>query len=149
MTDLPFGFAKPHDSPGFLLWQTTITWQRLLKKIFEPYRISHAQFVIMALLLWLDKHGFEPNQVLIANWSKLDKMTVSKSLKNLATDELVTREEHKTDTRAKTISLTPKGIALINKIVPLIEQADEEFFSALIPKEQTEFIKMLNKLADK
>ena len=27
MTDLPFDFDKPEDSPGFLLWQTTIPMQ--------------------------------------------------------------------------------------------------------------------------
>lgn len=41
MSELPFGFDKPADSPGFLLWQTTITWQRLIKDALEPYDISH------------------------------------------------------------------------------------------------------------
>jgi len=44
------------DSPGLLLWQTTIFWQRMIKKALEPYGISHAQFVIMVILLWW--HGY-------------------------------------------------------------------------------------------
>lgn len=54
MSDIPFGFAKPEDSPGFLLWQTTIIWQRRIKKALESHDISHAQFVIMAILLWFE-----------------------------------------------------------------------------------------------
>ncbi len=50
MTNPPFGFDAPEDSPGFLLWQTTISWQRMIKKALEPHDISHAQFVIMAIL---------------------------------------------------------------------------------------------------
>ena len=30
MSKAPFGFDKPEDSPGFVLWQTTTTWQRLI-----------------------------------------------------------------------------------------------------------------------
>ena len=81
MSKTPFGFKTPEDSPGFLLWQTNTTWQRLIKKPLEQHNISHAQFVIMALLLWFEGQNTEVAQVDIVRMSKLDKMTVSKSLK--------------------------------------------------------------------
>jgi hypothetical protein len=71
MSNLPFGFDRPEDSPGFLLWQTTITWQRLIKKALEPHDISHAQFVIMSLLLWLKEHNRKTTQVLVASIQNL------------------------------------------------------------------------------
>ncbi len=52
-----FGFDKPEDSPGFLLWQTTITWQRLIKKALEFSGISHPQFVILAITLWFENQA--------------------------------------------------------------------------------------------
>jgi len=52
MIEQPFSVDAPEDSLGFLLWQTTTFWHRLIKKALEPYGISHAQFVIMAILLW-------------------------------------------------------------------------------------------------
>jgi len=127
----PFGFDKPEDSLGFLLWQTTITWQRLIKAVLEPYEISHAQFVIMALLLWLEEHHHDTTQILLVNLSKLDKMTVSQSLKKLSTQGLVVRTEHATDTRAKRAALTEKGRALVRQLVPLVEQVDADFFCAV------------------
>ena len=71
-----FGFEAPEDSPGFLLWQTTITWQRLIKKALEAHDVSHAQFVVMAVLLWFEEHQEDPTQIAIARLSKLDQMTV-------------------------------------------------------------------------
>jgi DNA-binding MarR family transcriptional regulator len=146
MSNLPFGFERPEDSPGFLLWQTTLLWQRLLKKALDNYEISHAQFVILATLLWFEAHQYDPTQASIANWTKLDKMTVSKSLKKLVSLNLVARLEHESDTRAKSVSLTDKGKKLIGKLIPLVEQSDDVFFSKLNQQEQALLIQLLNKL---
>ena len=132
MSDKTFGFDQPEDSPGFLLWQTTITWQRLIKKALDPYQISHAQFVILAIALWLEGIKIEPTQVLIVRQSKLDKMTVSKSLKKLASLGLIKRAEHEKDTRAKSVHLTIKGRALASKLVPIVEKIDENFFNLIL-----------------
>ncbi|MDF2530301.1 MAG: ohrR [Gammaproteobacteria bacterium] len=146
MTNSAFGFERPEDSPGFLLWQTTITWQRLIKKALGAYDISHAQFVILALLLWFTENKQEPSQIVIANLSKLDKMTVSKSLKNLAAMDLIMRSENQKDTRAKSVYLTEKGKSLAMKLIPVVEKIDEQFFGAVNKTDQQALIKVLNKL---
>lgn len=147
MSKLPFGFDKPEDSPGFLLWQTTVAWQKLIKKALEPFAIPHAQFVIMAILLWLEEHDYDTTQMLIAKWSKLDKMTVSKSLKKLVVQGLVKRTEHKTDTRAKSVKLSVKGKTLIYKLIPIVEKVDADFFGKAM-SEQQKLIHILGKLAN-
>jgi DNA-binding MarR family transcriptional regulator len=131
MTELPFGFDRPEDSPGFLLWQTTMVWQRRIKKALEEHGVSHAQFVIMANLMWFEFHKIEVNQVAIAHQTKLDKMTVSKSLKNLVAAGYVSRLEHKTDTRAKSVTLTEKGKQMVCHLVPIVEKIDKIFFDKL------------------
>lgn len=146
MTDLPFGFDRPESSPGFLLWQTTMIWQRQIKKALEIHEISHAQFVIMATLLWFEAHNYDTTQTLIINWSKLDKMTVSKSLKKLVIMDLVNRIEHEADTRAKKVSLTKEGKKLVHKLVPIIEKIDENFFGKVSNLEQKNLINILSKL---
>ena len=146
MPESTFKFPKPEDSPGFLLWQTTVTWQRWIKTALEPYQISHAQFVILALLLWHEENNLQPIQSKISNKTKLDKMTVSKSLKKLAADNLVARNEHTHDTRAKTVKLTRQGRQLIKKLVPLVEGIDHEFFSLIKAAEQRTLCKLLLKI---
>ena len=144
MAKPPFGFEKPADSPGFLLWQTTMLWQRKIKKSLEPYDISHAQFVIMAVLLWFDKNKYDPTQTSIINWTKLDKMTVSQCIKKLVSQGLLTRVEHATDTRAKNVSLTSDGKTLILSLVPIVESIDVDFFKPLSPADNQSFIQTLN-----
>ncbi len=141
-----FGFEAPEDSPGFLLWQTTITWQRAIKKSLDPFEITHPQFVILAILLWFEESDVIPNQVLIINQSKLDKMTVSKSIKSLAQKDLVTRDEHPEDTRAKSVCLTKSGIKLAKKLVGIVESVDAKYFGILNKQDQKNLILALAKL---
>lgn len=141
-----FGFDRPEDSPGFLLWQTTVIWQRLIKQMLEIHEISHAQFVIMALLLWFDENDQKVNQVTIARFSKLDKMTVSKSLKKLVDQGYINRSESQTDTRANWVNLTEDGQAKVMQLVPLVEGIDEQFFSAVSTADQHQLIRHLNTL---
>lgn len=136
MSKSSFGFEKPRQSPGFILWQVTITWQRRIKLLLDDYGLSHAQFVILALLLWREEQKEQTVQVHLVNMSKLDKMTVSQALKKLVHLGFVLRREHQQDTRAKRVVLTLQGKRLVKKLVPLVEKIDEEFFSVLSLKQQ-------------
>ncbi len=140
MSKSSFGFQRAEDSPGFLLWQVTSTWQRKIKQALEPFDVSHAQFVMMAVLLWLTEHHEEVTQVKLIDWTKLDKMTVSKSLKKLSAMGFVQRAESIDDSRAKSVKLTPSGKKLIKKLVPIIEKIDVDFFSPLNKQELKQFI---------
>ena len=146
MDNSPFGFEKPQDSPGFLLWQTAIVWQRAIKQVLDKHQLSHAQFVIMALLSWFEIQHESVNQCKIVAWSKLDKMTVSQALKKLSAEGFVKRQTSEKDSRAKTITLTPNGRLLINRIVPHIEATDAMFFATLNHSEQQHCMALLNKL---
>jgi DNA-binding MarR family transcriptional regulator len=146
MNNSVFGFDQPEESPGFLLWQTTITWQRLIKKGLDPYGISHAQFVILAITLWFESKNHEIMQSLIIRQSKLDKMTVSKALKKLVMEGYVKRIEHKEDTRAKSVLLTKKGKELASKLIPIVEKIDEKFFAVIKKGNRLSLINILNNL---
>ena len=146
MSKKPFGFDKPQDSPGFLLWQTTMLWQRHIKNALEPYNIAHSQFVIMATLLWFEMHEQDITQAFIVNWTKLDKMTVSKGIRDLVVRGLINRVEHETDLRAKNVSLTDDGKKMIQALVPIVEAIDEKFFGTVQNIEKERLIDILGKL---
>lgn len=146
MRDPAFGFDKPEHSPGFLLWQTMIMWQRQIKSALDQYHISHAQFVILANVLWFEGIRQSPTQITIVKSTKLDKMTVSKSLKKLTEDGLIKRVEDENDSRAKAVSLTKKGKALASKLVPVVEQVDETFFGSISSGNQNRLVKLLAEL---
>jgi len=102
----------------------------------------------MATLLWFEAHQYDTTQILIVNWSKLDKMTVSKSLKSLVDLGYVHRMEHQTDTRAKCVSLTKKGKDMVRTLVPIVEGIDHDFFGKVSKTNQQNLIHILSQLTD-
>lgn len=126
-----FKHKKPDDSAGFLLWKITSLWQNKLSNILNKFDINQTQFAMMASLKWFEEHNKETTQAHIVEHSKIEKMTVSKSLRSLENKKLITRVKSKTDARAFNVELTTKGIIIINKAIVAIEFADDEFFSCL------------------
>lgn len=129
--DNPFSVEKPEDSSGFLLWQVTNLWQREIKKALEEYGLTHSQFVLMASIHWLYLHKTEVTQIVLSTHTKIDPMTTSTVLRTLQQKGFIQRQEHLTDTRAKTVALTEEGVKLIKKAIITIEQFDRDFFSTL------------------
>lgn len=132
--DIEFHFKNPTDSPGYLLGQLTMLWQRKQKRVLDPLDLTQTQFVLLAAVGWLSKTSNAVTQVDIANQSNADRMMVSKVLRTLEDKGFVTRQEHETDTRAKTIKLTASGEVVLQKGLTEIENADVAFFSALADK---------------
>ncbi len=146
MNNSSFGFDKPEDSPGFLLWQTAMLWQRRIKSMLDDYDLAHTQFVLLAVLLWCKETKQSPIQSFLVQQTQLDKMTVSAALKKLALRGLTQRKEHAQDTRAKLVCLTHQGELLVKKLIPLVESIDQEFFKQIPAKERSSLIKLLNQL---
>lgn len=132
--EIEFHFKSPNDSPGYLLGQLTMLWQRKLKKCLDPLDLTQTQFVLLAALGWLSKKSDAVTQVDIANQSNADRMMVSKVLRTLEEKGFITRREHDKDTRAKTIKLTTSGETVLQKAIVEVETADLEFFAALDTK---------------
>ncbi len=128
---IQFHFDTAEESSGYLLWQVTTLWQRKIKRQLDTIDLTHTQFVLLATLAWLSKSQSIVTQIEIANHSKTDRMMVSKVLRTLQEKGLITRKEHETDTRAKAISLSEKGVIVLQKALVLVEQVDIEFFSSL------------------
>jgi DNA-binding MarR family transcriptional regulator len=129
--EINFHFKSPKDSPGYLLGQLTMLWQRKLKKVLDPLDLTQTQFVLLAALGWLSKKSDAVTQIDIANQSNSDRMMVSKVLRTLEEKGFITRQEHQSDTRAKTIKLTNEGETVLQKAIIEVENADLDFFSTL------------------
>jgi DNA-binding MarR family transcriptional regulator len=126
-----FSVDKAEDSSGFLLWQVTNLWQREIKKALEKFDLTHSQFVLLASTHWLSIHNQEVTQVVLSSHTKIDPMTTSTVLRTLQTKGLLKRQEHSTDTRAKSVALTDEGKKVIKQAVIAVEKFDEDFFSVL------------------
>jgi len=140
--DNTFSVDTPDDSSGFLLWQVTNLWQREIKKALEKYGLTHSQFVLLASIYWLSLHKQEVTQIVLSSHTKIDPMTTSTVLRTLQSKKLLQRQEHSTDTRAKTVELTEEGKKITKLAVKTVERFDGDFFKPLGEK-TNEFNKKL------
>lgn len=139
---------ESNETLGLILWKISLAWQRTIKKTLDSYDLSHPQFIILQILL--ESHETQKNktQIDIARYSKLDKMTISKSLKKLGSLGLTTRHENEKDPRAKSVLLTEKGKKIIEVLEPTIKRIDKGFFNALNDHKQSELKSLLTLLKD-
>lgn len=131
MPDDVFQFDNADDSPGFSLWQVSSMWQRQINAGLKPFDLTHAQFVLLASLMWLANEDKPLTQVDLANHAKMDVMMTSNVLRTLEEKGLILRKPHPADTRAKALSITAQGRKLAGQAVPAVEAIDRKFFSQL------------------
>lgn len=147
-----FKFKSPEESPGYLLGQLNLIWQRNQKKVLDPLDLTQTQFVLLAALAWLSKTKNEVTQVDIANQGNADRMMVSKVLRTLEVKKFISRHEHTTDTRAKIVRLTLSGEKVLQAALVKIENADIAFFSVLekkLPSFNKNMFKLISENKDK
>ncbi len=127
--NIEFLFKSPEESPGYLLSQLTMLLHRKQKKALDPLDLTQTQFVLLTSVAWLTNTSENVTQAEIANLNNFDRMMVSKVLRTLESKELITRQEHDTDTRAKVIKLTTKGKQVLQTALSAVENTDIAFFS--------------------
>ncbi len=139
-------FTTPKESPGFLLWQLSNSWQRRIRNELDQYGLTHSQFVLLAGIAWLNRLGSGITQVELARHSQMDVVTTSQTLRLLEKKGLVVRSEHREDSRAKSLSLTAEAEALLGKAIGSVERADHEFFEPLgknLPEFQSSMARLI------
>lgn len=138
-----FSFKRPEDSPGFLLWQLTNQWQRQQRQALAKLGLTHAQFVVLAGVLWLSSL---PNNTVtqqqVSELTKIDKMSMSDLTATLLQKEMLKRMSHDKDKRAYSLALTNKGRRIVLKAIPIVEGIDADFFS----KETASLVQLIHTL---
>lgn len=129
-----FSFKKPEDSPGLLLWQLTNQWQRQQRQALSKLHLTHAQFVVLASVLWLSSLPENTvTQKQVSDFSKIDKMSMSDLVATLLQKKMLKRKSHDQDKRAYSLVLTEKGRRIVLKAIPIVEGIDAAFFSKETP----------------
>lgn len=156
---VPFGFERPEDSPGFLLWRVTNAWQRAIRAALEPHGLTHAQFVILAVLAWMNETAESVTQLELAERAGTDAMMTSQIARTLEERGLIERRTNPGDARARWLRATDAGIDLVARAVQVVEATDAAFFASLEvssgvkktrqARASSEFARTLKKLLEK
>lgn len=135
MTDSSFKYEKADDSAGFLLWKITTLWQSKLAEVLGGFGITQTQYAILASLRWFEEKKEPTTQAHLVEHAKIDKMTLSKAVRRLESDDIIVREDSLIDSRAINVRFTAKGRKIVHKAIAAIENADEAFFFSLTEKQ--------------
>ncbi|TPJ36680.1 winged helix-turn-helix transcriptional regulator [Mesorhizobium sp. B2-5-13] len=134
----------PSESPGLLLWRTTMRWQRVMTAALAPLDLTHVQFVLLASAMWLGRNGEPPNQVQLAAQAGTEVKMTSDVVARLEVKGLIAREADPRDSRAKVIRVTAAGVAAAQQAIVAVETADAAFFE---PVDEAQLVGLLQQLA--
>lgn len=132
-------------SPGFLFIRAYNSWYTQIQKALRIIDLTHPQFIVLTVAAYLQNHGENPTQKMIADYASIDVMTTSQILRLLEKKQFIQRKQHPSDTRAKIIFLLDEGQEKVNQGLPLIEHIDDTYFGAL-QSDLPCFTKALHKL---
>jgi MarR family transcriptional regulator, organic hydroperoxide resistance regulator len=141
----PSRFERPEESPGFLLWQVTNSWQRRIRRALKGVGLTHVQFVLLTSTDWLNDAKLPATQSNVAKFAHTDVMMTSQVVRTLEGKGLVVVEEDPSDSRAHLLRVTPTGRQLVKRALELVEDADGAFFGPLA-RDSARFGEMLNLL---
>jgi DNA-binding MarR family transcriptional regulator len=135
----------PGDTAGFLLWRTTLRWQRAIATALRPLGLTHVQFALLSSVRNLARDGVRPNQRQVADHAGTDVMMTSQVLRTLESRGLVTRVADATDARAKRLVVTGDGVRLADYAASVVQAADRAFFAEV--RDRAQLLEALRLLA--
>jgi DNA-binding MarR family transcriptional regulator len=131
-----------------LLWRVTLSWQRRIRSVLEPYELTHVQFVLLTSLWWLADHEDRPpTQARLAQHAGTDPMMTSQVTRKLEARRLLERALDPADSRARQLYLTAAGRTVVAQALKDVEAADEDYFAAL-GRQRDAFVRALGTLEE-
>lgn len=110
-----------------------------MRAALKPHDLTHVQYVLLASLVWMQAHNTDLTitQAELAEFAATDRMMTSQVLRALESKELIRRDKHPSDGRARALRATAAGIIAAQRATTDVETADRIFFSPLKNKTGT------------
>jgi DNA-binding MarR family transcriptional regulator len=135
------------DLDRFIPYRLSVLTNRVSNAIAQEYSerfgLSIPEWRVMAVLGGVS--GLSAREV--AARTEMDKVQVSRAVANLMHDKRVQRQTDEADARVTRLSLSAKGKAIYDEIVPLALDLEAQFLDALTPGERASLDRLLTKLA--
>ncbi|WP_346129418.1 MarR family transcriptional regulator [Lentzea roselyniae] len=117
--------AEP--TPGHLVWRLAMKWRTAVDRALGPLGLTHAQYVVLASLLALDR----PSQRELADHTGLEPLYVSKLARALEASGLISRTRDTVDTRTVRLELTERGRSTVEPAVALVSSLLDRLLAPL------------------
>lgn len=141
----PFGQAKYDDlwgRPGYLVRRLHQIHIGLFAESCEGFDLTAVQYAILSVLY----AGDEFDQLSLSKAVGIDRTSGADVIKRLVRRKFATREPSENDRRARVVRITEEGRALVRRVRPMMEEAQDKFVAPLNEDEREEFMRLLDKL---
>lgn len=140
--------SKTHlDLDGFVPYRLSVLTNRvsgaIARHYAERFDLTVPEWRVMAVVG--QAPGLSAREV--AQRTAMDKVQVSRAVQSLLAAKRLTRTAHAKDGRIAHLSLSAKGQAIYDEVVPLAISLERQFLSVLSPSEQKSFDLLLDKLS--
>jgi DNA-binding MarR family transcriptional regulator len=139
------------DLDHFLPYQLSVLSNKasdaIARQYSDRFSLSIPEWRVMAVLGQLPNLAPGLSARDVAARTAMDKVQVSRAVANLVSVGRVQRDGDEADGRVTRLSLTPKGRAIYDEIVPLALHLEAVFLAALSPAERETLDRLMDKLS--
>jgi DNA-binding MarR family transcriptional regulator len=122
-----------HERPttGALVWRLAMRWRVALDRAVAPLGLTQAQYTVLATLRGLTMGGDRPSQRRLADVAGLETIYVSKLVAALERAGLLERRRDPADARTMRLSLTDRGVDVVDRAVRVVHDLHHELTAPL------------------
>lgn len=120
---------------GFALVET-------FTRALTPHGLSIAMWRVLAAL----SNNGEQRQIDLVGMTSIDASTMSRLVTRLVRDGLVTRSRSKSSSREVVVALSPKGRALVARLIPIAQQLERTASTGLPARDLVALKRLLSRV---
>ena len=110
--------GAPENAVGFVMWRVMARYQREMDRALAVDDLTNLQFITLALVAWFGREDEAVTQIELAGLAGIHPMQISQTLKALEAKKMVLRRTSRSDSRAKRVAATKRGISSLRKALP-------------------------------
>lgn len=119
---------------------------RKMDSILSDFDCTHAQFSIMIYITQnSDKDIFQRD---LEEFFDIRRSSVSSTITNMEEKGYITRSSVSIDARLKKITITNRGVEVLNRCIDRIEKLEKELLDSATEEELSVFFNVLDKISD-
>ncbi|WP_367322532.1 MarR family winged helix-turn-helix transcriptional regulator [Streptomyces sp. HUAS ZL42] len=118
-------------TPGHLVWRLSMKWRNAVDQALAPLNLTHAQYMLLASLLGMERSGRRPSQRELADHTGLEALYVSKLARSLEGAGLVRRTRDSDDTRVVRLALTDDGLRTVRPAIDAVQALLDQLLAPL------------------
>lgn len=121
--------------------RTTRILDKMVSEEVSQYKLTKPQFDVLLVMHFSAQESVTTTQ--LAEELMVSKANITGIVTRLVDSELISKVTDENDTRSKKITLTSKGIELIDKIMPRYFEMGEELYSNFSEEERGKLLSQL------